>query len=287
MTHWQIDFKDVTSVPADPQGKQQHVVETLNGVDMGTSVVLGSVVRDDFTNETAISALTQLFLEHGLPDRITCDRDPRFVGSWSGRDFPSAFVRFLSCLGLAVDICPSQRPDLNAFVERFHRSYDEECLAVHRPDTQPAAHDVTQTFRHHYNWERPNQALTCGDLPPRVAFPDLPRRPALPARIDPDRWLHAVHGRRYRRRINRNGSIKVDNRSYYVRRALRGQYVTVRVDASTRQLVIEHHKRPIKRVPIKGLYHELLDFETYLDAIRAEARVDWRRTLRSLRRVTM
>jgi hypothetical protein len=49
MRSWQIDFKDVTSVPAESGGKQQHVVETFNVVDVGTSVALEAVVRDDFT----------------------------------------------------------------------------------------------------------------------------------------------------------------------------------------------------------------------------------------------
>jgi hypothetical protein len=53
MTCWQLDFKDVSTVPADPDGKQQHVVETLNIIDMGTSVLLDAHVRPDFTAETA------------------------------------------------------------------------------------------------------------------------------------------------------------------------------------------------------------------------------------------
>jgi anti-anti-sigma regulatory factor len=40
LTSWQLDFKDVSSVPADPEGKQQHVVETLDTVDVGTSSLL-------------------------------------------------------------------------------------------------------------------------------------------------------------------------------------------------------------------------------------------------------
>lgn len=53
MTCWQIDFKDVSSVPAEPEGKRQHVVETLNILDTGTSVLLDAHVRSDFTAETA------------------------------------------------------------------------------------------------------------------------------------------------------------------------------------------------------------------------------------------
>jgi hypothetical protein len=32
MTSWQLDFKDASTVPADPDGKQQHVVEVLNTI---------------------------------------------------------------------------------------------------------------------------------------------------------------------------------------------------------------------------------------------------------------
>ncbi len=52
-------------------------------------------------------------------------------------------------------------------------------------------------FRLHYNHERPNQAITCGNRPPCVAFPALRPRPALPAVVDPDRWVEVLHGERY------------------------------------------------------------------------------------------
>src|SRR5712691_4583007 len=63
----QLDFKDASSVPADPDGKQQHVVETLNILDKGTSVLIASYVRPDFTAETALQALAHTFATHGLP----------------------------------------------------------------------------------------------------------------------------------------------------------------------------------------------------------------------------
>jgi hypothetical protein len=57
---------------------------------------------------------------YGLPAMLTFDRDPRWVGSASGRDFPSPFRRFLLCLGIQPNVCPPQRPDKNAYVERYH-----------------------------------------------------------------------------------------------------------------------------------------------------------------------
>jgi hypothetical protein len=49
----QLDCKDATSVPPDPDGTQQHVVEVLNFVDAGTSTWLQAEARTDFHAETA------------------------------------------------------------------------------------------------------------------------------------------------------------------------------------------------------------------------------------------
>jgi hypothetical protein len=84
MTCWQIDFKDVGSVPADAQGKRQHVVETLNIIDTGTSVLLDAHVRSDFSAETALQALALTLATYGCPKRITLDRDPTLGRQPSG-----------------------------------------------------------------------------------------------------------------------------------------------------------------------------------------------------------
>jgi hypothetical protein len=61
MTAWQLDFKDISSVPADPEGKRQHVVEVLNIVDMGSSILVTAVPRADFTAETTLQAVVETF----------------------------------------------------------------------------------------------------------------------------------------------------------------------------------------------------------------------------------
>jgi hypothetical protein len=35
---FQLDLKDASSVAPDPEGKQQHVVETFDSIDVGTSL---------------------------------------------------------------------------------------------------------------------------------------------------------------------------------------------------------------------------------------------------------
>jgi hypothetical protein len=106
----QADFKDATTVPADPEGKQQHVVEVLNFVDAGTSILLSAQAHADFHAETALDAVVTFLRTYGLPPpppMLTFDRDPRWVGSASGRDFPSSFRRFLRLAGHRAQYLPA------------------------------------------------------------------------------------------------------------------------------------------------------------------------------------
>ena len=219
----------------------------------------------------------------GLPDVVGFDRDPRFVGSASGRDFPSPFVRFWHCLGVEVYICPPRRPDKNAFVERFHRSLGEECLDKHRPTDLGQVREVTAAYRQHYNEERPNQAITCGNRPPRVAFPQLPVRPAVPLWVDPDDWVLAVHGEHYARKVGPDGCVKLGGHRYYIQKDLAGKHVALEVDAPARELVVWHRKAAVKRLALKGLCQRLLAFDEYVDQLAEEARSEWHRTQAALR----
>jgi Integrase core domain len=216
---WQIDLKDAESVPPDPDGKQQHVVETFDILDGGTSIALRVEPSEDYTAETVFTPVVETLREYGLPEVAGFDRDPRFVGAASGRDFPSPFVRFWHCLGVEPSICPPRRPDKHAVVERFHRSLGEECLDKFRPTDVGQVREVTAAFHQHYNGERPNQAKPCGNRPPRVAFPELPVRPALPLWVDPDAWVLAVHGEHSARKVGPDGCVKLGERRYYMRDA--------------------------------------------------------------------
>jgi hypothetical protein len=79
-----------------------------------------------------------------------------------------------------MGICPPRQAQKNPYVERFHRALSKQCLEVLRPGTEEEVREVTGTFLLHYNMERPNQAISCGNHPPRVAYPVLPTLPALP-----------------------------------------------------------------------------------------------------------
>lgn len=207
----QVDFKDVSTVPPDPLGKRQHVIETCNFVDAGTSLLLMAEPHDDFHAQTALEAVIAFLRRYGCPQRMSFDHDPRWLGSPSGRDFPSALQRMLFCLGIEPRICPPQRPDRNAFVERYHRSYKYECLRIFRPKTLEEVRAVTLSFEQHYNEERPHQGRACGNRPPRQAFPTLPTLPALPEAVQADRWLWSLHQRVFARTVGADGCVAVNH----------------------------------------------------------------------------
>ena len=177
---------------------------------------------------------------HGLPHSITLDRDTRWVGAPQGSDFPAALIRFCHALGVAVVVCAPHHPQHNGFVERYNRTYQEECLSVHRPTTLSQVREVTDTFVEHYNWQRPHQGISCGNRPPRVAFPALPSLPKVPDVINADAWLSWVDGEHVVRQVNRQGEVSVDLRTYYVSSKLAGQAVTLRINAAERCLQVVH-----------------------------------------------
>ena len=273
----QMDFKDASTVPADPQGKQQHVVEILNFVDAGTSILLSSQVHEDFHAETALEAVIAFLQHYGMPAMLTFDRDTRWVGSASGRDFPSALRRFLLCVGIEPHICPPQRPDKNPFVERFHRALSQECLQVHRPTTLQAVREAVEPFVHHYNYERPHQGRSCSNQPPCIAHPSLPVRPPLPATVDPDGWLASLHGQAFARRVKADVCVEVDLEPYYIKQTLARQQVVLVVNARQKLFEVYQGSSLIKQLPIKGLHGAVLPFDRYATLITQEARSEQRR----------
>ncbi len=244
---WGLDFHDVSTVPADPDGKQQHVVEILNLVDHGSSAVVASEPAGDYNAETALRKVAEVLLEQGCPDRIRLDRDTRWVGSWTAKDFPSPMLRFLQCLGIEPRVCPPRRPDKNPFVERYHRNFKYECQLVERPVDLLTTLEANQRYVHFYNFERPNQAITCGNQPPRIKFPDSPTLTPVPQTIDPDRWLLALTGRTYKRKLDSTGSFQLGNQTYYVQQSRRGQMVLIWVDGKKRSLNVFAEKALIKK----------------------------------------
>src|SRR3989440_2852566 len=156
----------------------------------------------------------------------------------------------------------------------------EECLAVDQPRDLPQAQAATEAFVQHYNVERPHQGLSCGNRPPRTAFPTLPALPPLPSTIDPDSWLQSLDGLHLERKIDRHGMLSIDLKRYYVSRQLAGHRVSVQLDAQDCCLHVFLQERRVKSLPVRGLLGQVLSFEQFLAHMLQQARAQHR--LRSL-----
>ncbi|SRR5581483_3259705 len=283
----QVDFKDVTTAtldPTAPSAKREHLIEVCNFVDAGSSRLLCAVAHEDFHAQTAFDAVVQFLRQYGLPGLLTLDRDPRWVGSAAQRDFPSALIQFLYCVGVQPSILPPHHPELNCYVERYNKTYAKECLEILRPSTLAEVKDVTEAFKQHYNQERPHQGRSCRNQPPAVAHPVLPARPALPATVDPDRWLEALDGRWYPRLVKKDGRIIVDGTYYYIKTDLAGHHIMLRLNAKGRCFDVFRGEHFIKSVPIKGLRGERMPLEEYIDLMRERACSEERQRQSRLRR---
>lgn len=259
------------------EGKQQHVVELLNVVDRGTSILVESLPDDDYNEESTVIAPTDIFSANGLPSQIRMDRDSRLVASWTMDGFPSALVRYLLCLGIQVAVCPPRRPDLKPFVERFNRTVAYECLQIALPDSLEATKPVISAYKAFYNAERPHQGSACQNQPPYTAFPALPARRSLPTSLDADGWLNTVDKQPFRRRITAQGTVSVDTDRYYIGRQFKGRYAVLWVDAPQRQLQVELAGQVIKTLPLKCLLGGNMPFADYFELICGQARSEARR----------
>jgi hypothetical protein len=168
----------------------------------------------------------------------------------------------------------------NAFVERYNRTYQEECLALDRPADLEQAKVATAAFVRHYNVERPHQGLSCGNRPPHLAFPQLPALPPLPTTVDPDSWLAELDGLHLERKVDRHGMVSIDLKRYYVSAKLSGQRVVLHLDAIGRCIQVLHEQQVIKTLPLRGLVGHPLSFEQFLTHMLHQARAQAR--LRSL-----
>ena len=75
---------------------------------------------------------------------------------------------------IAIGYIQPGKPDQNAFIERFNRSFREEVLDAYLFDSLNQVRELTEAWLETYNTERPHDSL--GQVPPLVFLP----RPTAP-----------------------------------------------------------------------------------------------------------
>jgi hypothetical protein len=167
---------------------------------------------------------------------------------------------------------PPHRPDLNAFVERFHKSLGQECLDKRKPKDLGETREAIDWYKQHYNNERPHQGLSCKNQPPRVANPNPEPLRSVPMWINPDAWLAKVDGWHCSRKVRKDGWVEVSKHGYYVGTAYAGRRVSFKVEAASRKFKVLLEQTQIKELDIKGLHgNREMSFEEYVKLMEQEA----------------
>lgn len=129
---------------------------SFNAIDEADRGGLGIEIAHSLPAARIIRFLDQLIDLYGRPTSIRCDNGTEFTSQ--------AFTDWCKANGIRILYIQPGKPDQNAIVERFNRSYRREVLDAHIFESLDDAREITEDWLHRYNQIRPHDSL--GSLPP-------------------------------------------------------------------------------------------------------------------------
>jgi putative transposase len=148
---------------------------TLNVLDEGNREALGIEVGHAIPAERVVRVLEQLIAIHGCPAAFRLDNGPEFTAQ--------VFTSWCEARGIALLYIQPGKPDQNAFIERFNRTYRDEVLDAYVFDAISEVQALTDAWLRTYNDDRPHDAL--GRIPPTRFLPRPPTPPESPYAVSP------------------------------------------------------------------------------------------------------
>jgi len=133
----------------------------LNVIDEGNREALAIEIATSIPSRRVVRVLDELVALNGAPKALRMDNGPELI----------AEVLVEWCREHEVDpryIQPG-KPDQNAFVERFNRSYRDGVLDAYVFGSIEEVRRISEEWREDYNWERPHDSL--GRVPPLTFLP--------------------------------------------------------------------------------------------------------------------
>jgi transposase InsO family protein len=213
---WTVDFKGAFRT-ADGQR-----CEPLTVRDLFSRMVLAIEILPNLRHATLRAAFQRLFKRYGLPATIRVDHGQPFA---SAAPYGcTALSLWWMRLGIRVDFTRRAKPQDNGSHEQFHRVYKAETL--HPPArSRRAQQRRNHHWQHHYNTERPHEAL--GQRPPAGSYRHSPRR----YRPLPKRFPYPNSCKVYR--VGHKGTIRWRGRVRLLSRILAHERVALRPTSPT------------------------------------------------------
>lgn len=133
---------------------------TFNVLDDFNREALSIEIDTSLPSERLVRVFEQLSAERGLPDILRTDNGPEFLGE--------TFARWCEDHGIFIDYIEPGKPNQNAFIERFNRSYRNEVLDTWLFRNLTEVREITWAWMLEYNEERDHDGL--GGLTPAEAL---------------------------------------------------------------------------------------------------------------------
>ena len=151
---WALDFM----VDALYDGRP---FRALTVIDEGNREALAIEIGTSIPSPRVIRVLDELVRLYGRPARVRVDNGPELVAD--------AFVAWCTAQRISLGYIQPGKPDQNAFIERFNRTYREEVLDAYLFDSLEQVRAITEAWLTTYNTERPHDSL--GQVPPLTFLP--------------------------------------------------------------------------------------------------------------------
>ena len=148
-TVWSADFM----ADALACGKR---FRTFNIVDDFNREVLHIEVDTSISSTRLVRVFEQLKRDRGLPQVLRTDNGPEFLGA--------PFTEWAKANGMVIRYIQPGKPNQNAYIERFNRTFREEVLDQHMFVRLDDVREAAWWWMLDYNTERPHDAL--GDMSP-------------------------------------------------------------------------------------------------------------------------
>jgi len=145
---------------------------TLHVLDEGVREVLAIELATSLPGERVVQVLERLRSWRGLPKAIRCDNGPELLSE--------VFVSWCEENGVEIRYIQPGKPNQNAFIERFNRTYREEVLDAYLFETLEEVQEITYEWMESYNEQRPHDAL--GGLPP-VVYREMITKEVSPSQV--------------------------------------------------------------------------------------------------------
>jgi putative transposase len=146
---WSIDFMHDTTYDG-------RTFRTLNVIDEGNREGLRIECGKSIPSARVVRVMSELVEVYGRPDAIRLDNGPEFTAD--------TFVDWAKEQGIELLYIQPGKPNQNAFIERFNRSFREEVLDANLFNTLSEVQSIADAWLSDYNEYRPHESL--GNVPP-------------------------------------------------------------------------------------------------------------------------